>query len=263
MKRFIILVLIFCAIVLSSCTQSPYGYPLLKHNGQYYILLDDVPKYNGISISQVESFVFFDSVTEMISDIRSGNFTEAEINQIKQFSQKDALGRIPVFDLDAELYQITIPDDLTSTFKQKVKWYGSGYRFEYSADSVPMIIYGGGPCSKFEHESRVNNFYGITKSDQIEILEEMSDSSGATTYIYIGPLDDAPKKRIIYSIKTENGEAYIMENFKNAEELLPYSIEIQRCEDGHYYSVLIMDTDRNWSVDQLLEFRLERYTPDK
>jgi hypothetical protein len=124
---------------LAGCTS--HGYRVWKKDGAYYLSLGseyNVYSYKSdyVEITVPAPCVYFDSMAEMVEDIRYGRFTDDEFDRIALAvcwfrSPEDEDRSLPLPDL-SNLYAPVLPKDYASYC---VTWLGDHYSFSSTCDT--------------------------------------------------------------------------------------------------------------------------------
>lgn len=140
MKRLCFLLTLIILIGIFSGCQNTESH-IIEKDGKYYFLSDDIPNRDANSSSsdsEVLACVAFSSVDEMLTDIKTGNFTDDELYEIGKFERLDD-GLVKLFDLNL-LYEPYHPTAFENASRHKVFWYGDHYDFVFRTDYAYIIV---------------------------------------------------------------------------------------------------------------------------
>lgn len=127
----VILILVLVTSMLFGCQNKKSH--TVEEDGKYYLVLDNTtPESQNSSGIWPATSVEFDTLDEMVSDIKNANFTEEEMSQIRYFL-KDENGRIRLFDF-SKLYEPYHPEAIPD---YDVIWQGDFYTWS-SQSEVPI-----------------------------------------------------------------------------------------------------------------------------
>jgi len=240
-------------VLLLLCGCAPSGYKYVEKGDGSYLVLGSANLKNSsqASGSELQPYVYFNSVAEMKSDIQNGNFTAAEFAEIARFS-KNSKGNVAVCSVD-NLFEITKPDNFSL---EKIGWSGKGYSFYLSRgnQSAYLTI-----CTKESAEKRIRHNFeelkSVTDYDRKEIDEEVN----GTTYYF--NFTGYPGKRVNYTF-TQNGiDYYVSEGYKtDGGKYALYSVEVVGISNAYCFSLLVESgTFSRIPVEVLKQFSLKKY----
>ena len=253
MKKMICL-LIIAVLFISGCSSS--GYQLLNKDGNYYILLDSQTE----SGSDMELFarptITFSSFKEMRSDILTGNFTNAELQQLSLF-QKDDSGAVRICNID-KLYEPTYPSDFDTL---SIKWHGYYYNYELFGNSFPnglnMDLI---PEKRYTINEDPIAYYSnnLTNGASITSVTKTSDRN-ATIIEYTTP-DNRPIQVVWYRIETDSKTILVYETYdpsKATDSLL--HVELYGAQAGQYFEFFYLNPPERPSLEWLSQFGIREY----
>lgn len=235
-------------------------YEIIRDDDGYYLLLDDnstTDEEEEGSFSEMAPVIEFGSMDEMVQDIKTGNFTENELQNLSRFP-KDKDGRTILCDL-SKLYDVYTPEKFD---EQKILWKGNGYHF--------VLL-----CTGSDFEGRMSNFISdSSKEEAIEDLitcdsvvnftllstEQIEDRSATvkiyTSETYYGVKDH---KRVYYTIQDEDKEVFVCETYTPSTDVVPSAVYIYGTETGKNYVVKLRNLQERPSVEYLMGFGYREY----
>lgn len=281
----VISILITCLLYYHTSKQGDHTYytdhyNVVVKNGNYAICDVDVPQsepsssLDDIQVRMLaDMYVYFDSISEMKSDILSGTFSDDELRAIGRM-RRDSSGTITIPDL-SELYEPTFP----STFKgYRVRWSGDEYIFsmltdddidydieQYSIKNNKMIEFYRACatmrlCTEDHYRSTLDYFIDYEQKKQCRITDIVYDPErAATEYYLVQPVC----KVVIYEIQTPNKTLHIKETYSNMNSDTPNNIEFCGIEDGVCFTGQIKHVN-SWmerpSIEWLSGFGITKHT---
>ena len=216
-----------------------------------YIASDDSGKTDNQELAR---FIYFHTVEEMISDIKTGSFSDEELEILMEFS-RDENGMVQICDISS-MYVAEYP----STFStQRISWGGMFYTSFFGTG-------GSGPygyldlIDKETYESKIN-FY--SNYDEYLKVEEISISSdperNAVVYDYVTTFGDELKV-LVYTIGEGTDLLHIVEVYTMEEsDIVPDYIKIWGQSEGKYFNVYINRFQERPSVEWLSKFGIHEY----
>ena len=228
MKKTMRLMCMICVILLlGGCTSpSNNGYRYYKVDGQHYITIDDVT----VTDSDVEGSVIqacdikFQNFEEMLSDIRNGNWTALELQQLKHnmayYYQENPM---QIVDLD-NLLQPTYPDNM---YLDGISWTGPDMRIllrtddEDSSKTVSvsckdLVVDFSYYFSQVDPERVVNNLQG--ENYRVEVEQEADGNVTVIKRYYIESflssdvvIETLVSIQRLYSFTKDNATYYVNE----------------------------------------------------
>ena len=271
-KTRIILTILIIAL-LSGCSATPplaqqlpkenpveMPYDIITENGESYIVLRDSTEAEIIenaTVCELAPIICFDSISEMLQDIKTGNFTEEELYQLKRFKTDDT-GRTMICDL-SKLWDGCTPDDFDS---QRIEWGGSGYSITYyDSESELHATF---DCT-FTKESLDNAILEekawVNRDGHTMVSTSQDTERNATIYIYeyYNHMYKVKKqnKEIHYTITGDNMELFVRECYNDSD--VPRSIDVFGEKNGYYFCVMLYHLQERPSVEWLSQFGVQDF----
>ena len=259
-KRIICIIVLFISLLSSSGCEND-GYRLYKDSGNYYISLPE--EYSASSDSafcQAPPSVSFASYDEMLSDIRTGNFTHKELMEIARFT-KNTDGNIIVCNLD-HLFEPTYPSNCLG---YTIEWHGSFCEYE-------IEIEGGGRCYFSDHYTQKfvdeeiagltsNTFTPVSPYSGEVLSTESDDENNATVYYYTFGEDKSQIRMVrIYIVEESDATYGVLEQYSSCSpDSVPDYVEIICDLEDNNFVLFIYSPGKRYSVDEIKEFALVPY----
>lgn len=235
-------------------------YEIIRENGQSYLILKEIvtTEYESSTPSAEDiRCIRFDSIAEMVQDIKTGNFTESELKELSRFN-KDEDGRILICDI-SKLYEAYTPGQFDS---QRILWFGENYRFDFlkGSDWHSCIM-----TNRFSYGSLdacIADIIDCTDKPNFELVStEQIEDRKATMVTYTSGTNGQIKERksIYYTIEDIKGEIFVYEEYELLSDTVPKMIVIFGTRNGVNYSVYIEFPQERPSVEYLLGFGFREY----
>lgn len=267
-----IVVFVLMAALLTGCsagvqTQQPaltepsldLPYEIILDNGGYYLQLEDgVSKENQMegSFSEIGPIILFGSMDEMVQDIKTGNFTEDELENLSEFPKtKDNL--IGICNL-SKLYDAYTPEQFPNT---RIKWFGYTYSFKFD-DNNGRVCTMDCELSNEQKDTIIADFTACTKTPNFTLLsEEQIEDRNATVIICMsGNYEILERKYVYYTLEAGDKEIFVREYYMHSTDLIPTVIDICGTEKGVNFLVCLAgELPERPSVEYLMGFGFREY----
>lgn len=234
-------------------------YEIIRDDDGYYLVLDDSSATDDEvegSLQVLAPRIEFGSMDEMVRDIKTGNFTEKELQNLSRF-RKDEDGRTILCDL-SKLYDVYTPEEFD---EKKILWSGAGYHFVLlgTGSDFQVHMYSISDSSK---EENIENLISCDSVVNFTLLstEQIEDRNATviifTSETYYGVKDH---KRVYYTIRDENKEVFVCENYTPSTDVVPSTVYIYGTENGMNYVVNLRNLQERPSVEYLMGFGYREY----
>ena len=261
-KALLVLMIVACVFCLSACWSSEQTSYAIE--GYKYIPAKDGEEYASIWFSKElwpdrsagcgEVNIYFDSIEEMITDIKTGSYTEKElINLTACAYNSDEI--LFIVDLD-KLWDISYPESYQF---HRIRWIFTKYEFQLTngkGESVRMREWWKISNNPLEHWGNGSGYtanYRCEEDRNAEVWERHS------TY-GIGTL-----KR--YTIEQDGVQYYIREEYFRANDQSVDKLEsmymIYTPDNTHYYELTIYNPKERYDLAFLTQFQLVPYDYSK
>ena len=223
----IICVIILLAVITGCANRAETGsqmdmpYDIVKEDNDYFLVMKEKinvteaekedTNMNGETSVGGPCGITFEDIEEMLSDIRTGNFTELELQSFTDYFPKDDEGRVKICNL-SEMYEPVLPSDLEI---DKIYWKGTEYEFllsqngKYYGEYILAITYD----EYSEEVEKAEKYAEITKCE-VYGQENEEDRNAVVTYVNLG---GEKWKHVYYSISDENKNYHIVEFYQVGE----------------------------------------------
>lgn len=204
--------------IITDTTKMPYE--LIERDGSYFIQFHDTAPSNSNSNTGLVAVpcLEFSSLRELISDFKTGNFTEEELKELRRF-KKNADGEIQICSLN-NLYEPILPEGKYD----KVQYKGGvpnfifedvfvfitldKARFERELESSNSLDY----CTLIGTDTERNaNIYASVFADDLFICKYTIESNGYTYYV-TEALDSLEADLASLEIIAEKDDLYFLVN---------------------------------------------------
>ena len=192
-------------VLLLLCGCAPSGYKYVEKGDGSYLVLGSANLKNSsqASGSELQPYVYFQSVAEMKSDIQNGNFTAAEFAEIARFS-KDSKGNVAVCSVD-NLFDVAKPESYTL---EKITWTGTSYSFHLERVNLTATVT---VKTRRGAENMIRKYFeelrSVTDYDKKEIDEEVNGTA------YYFNFTGYPGKRVNYTFSKNEIDYYVSEGY--------------------------------------------------
>lgn len=266
MKKFSLFLALICLITFfSGCSSEEYQ--LVKKSGNYYIKLnkqfESSATVDNAYVQELANTVRFDSMEEMINDIRNGSFTKEELVKISRF-EADAAGNIQVCNLDT-LYAPQLPSNY---ILYGIDWDGQNYCF---------IIQNGNTADPFflqdesdwqeRWEKELNWNTGVLRLDVTSTQNDPERNGTVYFYPYATYTPDgqsieyANRKSCVYTFERNGNTFYICEDYdSDAPDAIPSNISIFGISQGQHFRIFLSKLEERPSIDWIAQFGLQVYS---
>lgn len=245
-----------CSTIQTSSQTDPIPYDIVVENGISYLLLNEagikLPS-NNIN-TQIDHTIYFGSVNEMMTDIKTGNFTEEELYYISQYP-KDDLGRVQVCNFDNFL----VPTAPAPLKLRNICWNGLWFTYILGCEG-DNAVYTMLLDTKEQYEETIDfNANFASKTTCTVHSQTIEEDRNATATYYTNALGQQ-SKAVYYTIGEDNNVIHILEDYVLNGEIYELAYISLACSDNgkyfHYFSTT--ETERP-SVEWLSQFGLREY----
>lgn len=233
-------------------------YEIIENDNEYCLVMRCVSSEvdDGVTSSQicVPSDIVFDSINEMIDDIKTGNFSQNELDILASFPRNNE-NQIQICNIN-ELYVPILPNDLSV---EKVFWRGMDYCFLLNLTNGTgrrrMHVY---TPEKFQEATDIaRNFPNATEC-KVQSISTEAERNATVTY-YINGIGKE-SKHIYYNITKEAKTLHIVENYILEESKnTPNSVRIYGSDNGVYFYYWLASLTERPSVEWLSQFGIREY----
>lgn len=271
MRRYICLLLvILLVVILAACTEKPLDskkngqiknempYTIHKENGKCSLVFKDGYITPNDSANKEECkairYIYFDTVQEMINDIKTGNFCDEEKEIMMEFRENED-GVVQICDISS-LHTALYP----STFiYQSIGWYGTVYFYTLSSgENGPKAVLNFVPHETYETDiDFYRNFDELTKAEMISVSSD--PDRNAVVYDYLNILGEE-SKMLVYTIGEGTEPLHIAECYRLEEsDTVPAYIKLYGQSKGKYFCVFLNQLQERPSVEWLSQFGICEY----
>ena len=235
-------------------------YEIIRDDDGYYLLLEDGIEVNDEmegSLSIDGSKIIFGSMEEMVQDIKTGNFTEEELQELSKF-EKDENDRIVLCDL-SKLFDVYAPEEFS---KKTITWFGDAYKFELCSSERELICYVFEGFSNAVKEEKIDNLITCREIVNFTLLStEQIEDRNATVITYTAKNYELIKegKRVFYTIVDGEKEQFVCEEYSLSTDEVPDTVWIYGTENGRNYCVAVINNQSRPSVEWLSQFGVREY----
>ena len=225
--------------ILSGCNASTIN-SIIEEDGKYYMIVDFYYSPEEVSDAYINGggdYIEFETIDEMISDIKTQNFNEDEWDYIRYMMEKGS-NRVPIPNI-YDLYIRVLPE---TAIAEPITWWLNSYRFEFTLDNGY-----GGLMEKYD--------------DYTEYLEDLPPSVSETTPTLISKEQEEDRNATVYTIVdllgytriyksyqiVANDKTIMVEECYNPEisRTVPTEITMVVDANGIYYRVFLNNMTAN------------------
>lgn len=235
-------------------------YEIIRDDDGYYLVLDDSSATDDEvegSLQVLAPLIEFGSMDEMVQDIKTGNFSEKELRYLSKFP-KDEDGRTILCDL-SKLYDVCTPEQFD---EKKILWQGGYYRFVLLSNESDFQVHMYNSISDSSKEEDIENLISCDSVVNFTLLStEQIEDRNATVIIFTSETYYGVKnhKRVYYTIRDENKEVFVCENYTPSTDVVPSTVYIYGTENGMNYVVNLRNLQERPSVEYLMGFGYREY----
>ena len=255
----ITVVILLATALLWGCSEKKYRF-VEDESGDYIIYpyeYDDMS--NHVPGCMDVQYIYFSSLEEMRSDIKNGNFTEEELEDLRWMYDDIDTGRINVCDLD----NMRVPTYPSDCQEYRICWHGTSYLWEVQIDqqatatitdyelAVGVNIAGKiyeSDFTIFDPDEYLNNTSLITS------LETEEDRNAQVIYSRDENFEEWTMVRKIYTFNADGTEHHVLEEYEGAQSTVPSRIWVMYQQGGRYTRVFIMGLSERPSIEYLAQF---------
>ncbi len=231
-------------------------YVLEKSGNQWHLRFTDIPEQDGSMTGSTVAGISCSSVDELVSKIKTDNFTDGERKKIFYESYWDADGNIPVFDVDHPVYA-NGPSGFTVN---SVTWYGTTYVFSIGdSEGNSFTVKWFEDAESFEtffDRQYVNQFKSTVTVSEPELQDGKSVFTVTTDRSVIKMVRYEPEPGVyveeMYMIDTMGNED--LEDLKGGTEGLPFRIHMFNGSGPVRFTAFIEKPSRLFAAEDLLQF---------
>lgn len=273
MNRFSLFIVALFVAFFAGCTQGAptfeqapkdpsinMPYEIMIENGKYYLSLPESIRddnTSGVSSSELAPSVNFESLAEMVQDIKTGSFTDEELKMITRFKTDDT-GKTYICDL-SKLYDAYAPEPCAL---KEIMWTGENYRFDFNIGQVQRCsMVGGWSNSTMDTlkteliECKYNGDIRLISTTQVE-------ERNATVITYTTKYSGWSKeyRNIYYAIVDGDRELFVFEKYGSSGDA-PIMVTILGTENGYNFTVQLdlWGAEERPSVEWLSRFGFREY----
>lgn len=256
-----------CSQYADTETEVPYvdieGYKVIEDGGNYYIHLENAVSHPYSDMcDRVIRYMMFDSVAEMVDDIKGGKFTQLESLLLQDNFPKDEEGRIPLFDM-SDLYEPHLP----AIFSYYAIWYGPSYGYGIYRKGITGVS-GFRFINEQAFQEGASMLESIKEDESITILNQETDSE---IWDVILEYENARGNRFkygFYHLITEERAVYVQAQLLDDGTICAF--ESWNYELGEYYKIRLalcepaIDTNKllpgeTFTLEDILQFGIHPY----
>ena len=235
---------------------------MIKEEDGFYLQFNtptEKPVHIGL---QMAPKIRFESLGQMLQTIRSGKFTQAQMEKLIEFDW-DEQGRVILFDLD----HVLEPVCPSGYGDMAVIWSGKSYAFLFQSpfeakESDFFIITE--ESYYIEQTEHYQNFDEFRECDRV--TTENRDGTEVTVFDYTysayngGYAFPTPYKLCTYTLTDDNTELFIVETYEpNVDLETPASVKVYGKSAYGYFHITVKGATSRPSPEWLLEFDLKPY----
>lgn len=248
--------------IINDADRPLYDYKLIHQDGKYYIQLSrnyltaNEPGNTAGTSSDLSALqtLTFDSIDDMVSHIRSGNFSNDQFRIISKFTKDTKTGLIPIVNLDEALLAPVYPECVSDC---KVSWAGKSYSFYFLDDNGKTVATFASMSEEAFHSS-ITGFRDFSPKQLIRYTYD--ESSGTKVYEY---MRGDVFIRDSFTIKElPDKSLYLKHSYEKANEIESERIDIYAEENGRYYRINIYQADM-FSQADIAQFGIKEYVENK
>ena len=225
--------------ILSGCNASTIN-SIIEEDGKFFMIVDFYYSPEEVSDAYINGggdYIEFETIDEMISDIKPQNFNEDEWDNIRYMMEKGS-NRVPI----PNIYDLYIPVLPETAIAEPITWWLNSYRFEFTLDNGY-----GGLMEKYD--------------DYTEYLEDLPPSVSETTPTLISKEQEEDRNATVYTIVdllgytriyksyqiVANDKTIMVEECYNPEisRTVPTEITMVVDANGIYYRVFLNNMTAN------------------
>ena len=250
----VILFLIIFASRPDVSTTPNLPYEIVVENSVLYLVMDEIENKPDNFNVQVDYSIYFGSVDEMMTDIKTGNFTEEELYFISHYP-KDDLGRIQVCNFDSFLVP-AVPTPLKLT---GICWNGLWFTYLLGCEGNDTV-YAMLLDTKEQYEETIDFNANFATKTTCKVHSQTTEEDRNATATYYTNLLGEDSKVVYYTIGEGDSAIHVMEDYVLKNEIYELTYISITCSDNgtyfHYYSTT--ETERP-SVVWLSLFGIREY----
>ena len=257
----LLLLMVGCSEKVDKVTAGDMPYQIVEDAGKHYLVMKpDVKPSGNVTVQSGSSAeqtaepvgIYFDNMGEMANDIKTGNFSENELEIIAGKFPKDENNRVQICNIN-KLMEPVMPTGAVITL---VYWTGVDYSCNFEMNNGSK-----GHFLRYTYEDYCEDleyFENFAKYSQGTVSSQTTDEeTGAVVTIMESGTGNI--KLVYDTITVGNAEYHIAETYNPSTSEIPVLVNIMGVVDGAYFRYILPELKESPSEEWLSQFGIREY----